>query len=314
MTPRAASPMSSTEWGLLLTLSVLWGGTFFLVEVALMELPPFTIVFGRVSIAAAALLVLVHARGQRMPATLGGWAPLLVMGFLNNLVPFSLIFWAQTQLTSGLASILNATTPLSTVILAHFLTADERMTPGRLAGVLIGMAGVATIIGIDAFAGSTANVLAQLACLAATLCYGLAGIYGRRFGGNSPIITAAGQLCGSTLFMLPIVLLVDRPWELPAPSLQSWAALASLALICTAAAYVLYFRILATAGATNLMLVTLLIPVSALLLGTGILGEPIEPRDLAGMVLIGLGLAVIDGRPVAAMRRRLRRPDPAAAK
>lgn len=306
--------MSPTEWALLLTLSVLWGGTFFLVEVALMELPPFTIVFGRVSIAAAALLALVHARGQRMPASLGGWAPLLAMGFLNNLVPFSLIFWAQTQLTGGLASILNATTPLSAVILAHFLTADERMTPGRLAGVLLGIAGVAAIIGVDAFAGPASNVLAQLACLAAALCYGLAGIYGRRFRGSSPIVTAAGQLCGSTLLMLPVVLIIDRPWMQPVPSPQSWAALAGLALICTAAAYVLYFRILATAGATNLMLVTLLIPVSALLLGTGILGEPIEPRELAGMALIGLGLAVIDGRPVAAMRRKLGRPDPAAAK
>jgi drug/metabolite transporter (DMT)-like permease len=147
-------------------------------------------------------------------------------------------------------------------------------------------------------------VLAQLACLAATICYAVAGIYGRRFRAASPLVTAAGQLGASTLLLIPIVLVIDRPWALPAPSPQTWAALVALALVCTAAAYVLYFRILATAGATNLLLVTLLIPVSALLLGTFILGEPIEPRQLAGMALIGLGLGVIDGRPVAFLLRR----------
>jgi drug/metabolite transporter (DMT)-like permease len=305
MTSRAAPAMSRTEWLLLIGLSVLWGGTFFLVAVALTELPPFTVVFGRVSIAALALLALVYMRGQRMPRRVGDWVPLFVMALLNNMLPFSLIFWAQTQIPSGLASILNATTPLSTVILAHFLTPDERMTLGRVVGVLLGLGGVAVIIDLDALRGVGASGLAQLACLAATICYALGGIYGRRLKGTSPNVAAAGQLSVSAVCMLPIFLLVDRPWTLPAPSLHVSAAMLTLGLICTAAAYILYFRILATAGATNLLLVTLLIPVSALLLGIFILDEPIEIRHLAGMALIGIGLLVIDGRVVRALRRPL---------
>ena len=298
----AGMTMTPVEWALLIVLSILWGGSFFFVEVALDGLPPFTLVLGRVALAALALHAIVLASGQRMPGAPGIWLAFLVMGALNNLLPFSLIVWGQTQITSGLAAILNATTPLWTVVLAHLLTRDERLTAGRLAGVLLGLLGVVVLIGPPALAGLGAHLLAQFAVLAAAASYACAGIYGRRFRGRSPLVTAAGQLTGTTVMMLPLALLADRPWALPTPGLTALAALAGLALLSTAVAYVLYFHILASAGATNVLLVTFLVPVSALLLGTAILGEPFHAQQALGMGLIGLGLAAIDGRPLARLR------------
>jgi drug/metabolite transporter (DMT)-like permease len=220
------------------------------------------------------------------------------MGALNNLIPFSMIFWGQTRIASGLASILNATTPLWTVLLASFLTRDEKLTVGRIAGVLIGFLGVAAVIGPAAFGGFGLDVVAQLAVLAAAVSYALATIFGRRFRamGIPPLMTAAGQVAATSLLILPMVLLVDRPWQLVLPSPVAWASILSLALLCAALAYVVYFRILAVAGATNLALVTFLIPVSAVLLGAVVLGERLEPRQFVGMTLIAVGLAAIDGR------------------
>jgi drug/metabolite transporter (DMT)-like permease len=299
--------MGPHEWLLLVVLSLLWGGSFFFAEVALAELPPMTVVLARIGLAALALNLLVLASGRRLPRSPRLWSAFLVMGALNNLLPFSLIVWGQTQIASGLAAILNATTPLFTVVLAHVLTRDERLTPARLAGVAAGLAGVVLMIGPAALGGAGAGVLAQLACLAAALCYALAGIFGRRFRGQPPLITATGQVSAGALMVLPLALLADQPWTLPAPGAMTVAALAGLALLSTALAYVIYFRILAAAGATNLLLVTFLIPISALLLGTWLLHEMVMPRQLAGMALIGLGLAAIDGRPLALLARR-RRP------
>ncbi len=291
--PRVMGPV---EWLLLVALSVLWGGSFFFAKVALAELPPFTVVLARVALAALALLLIVLASGQRLPRSPRLWGAFLVMGALNNLIPFSLIVWGQTEIASGLASILNATTPLFAVVLAHVLTGNERLTPGRFLGVLAGLAGVAVMIGPGALAHLHGQVLAELAILGAAFSYALAGLYGRRFYATPPLVTALGQVGASTLMMLPLALLIDRPWSLSAPGLATLGALAGSALLSTALAYVIYFRILATAGATNLMLVTFLIPVSALILGTTILGELLSPGQLAGMALIGLGLAAIDGR------------------
>ena len=302
--------MGPAEWLLLVALSVLWGGSFFFSEVALAELPPFTVVLGRVGLAAVALVGMVLASGRRLPRSLRLWAAFLVMGGLNNLIPFSLIVWGQTAIASGLAAILNATTPLFTVVLAHVLTPDERMTPGRLSGVVLGLLGVVVMIGPAMLEGLGVAVTAQLACLAAALSYALAGIFGRRFRGTPPLVTAAGQVCMSTLLILPLALVVDRPWSLPPPGPSTWGALIALALLSTALAYVIYFRILAAAGATNLVLVTFLIPVSALVLGITILGERLAPGHLAGMALIALGLAAIDGRPFARLARLRRRAGP----
>lgn len=295
--------MGPAQWATLVILSILWGGSFFFVEIAITALPPFTIVLLRVGLAALALHIFLLARGAPVPLNLRLWGAFLVMGLINNVVPFSLLAWGQIQIASGLASILNATTPIFTIVVAHFLTSDEKMTGGRVTGVLIGFAGVALMIGPAVLAGLGANLLAQLACLGATLSYGFAGSFGRRFArmGVSPIQTAAGQVTASALILLPVAAMVDRPWTLQAPGIEVMASVIALALLSTAVAYILFFRLLAAAGATNIMLVTLLVPVSAILLGTLILGERLEPEHFAGMALIGLGLATIDGRPARAL-------------
>ncbi len=302
--------MGAREWALLLTLSVLWGGSFFFIGVAVKAIPPFTLVVLRVGLAALALLLVVRALGLRLPREVSLWRAFFAMGLLNNLVPFSLIVWGQTQIASGLASILNATTPLFTVLVAHFLTQDEKLSGRRLTGVLTGFAGVAVIIGLDRLEGLGSNTLAQLAVLGATLSYAFAGVYGRRFRtlGVAPLVTATGQVSASTLMLLPLALLVDRPWSLALPPLPVWGAVLGLALVSTALAYILFFRILAAAGATNVMLVTLLIPASAILLGALFLGERLAAGDFAGMALIFLGLAVIDGRLLGFLRRPARPP------
>jgi drug/metabolite transporter (DMT)-like permease len=290
--------MSSAEWAMLIVLSILWGGSFFFVGVALKELPPLTIVLARVALAALILNILVLALGARMPRAPGVWAAFLAMGLFNNAAPFSLIVWGQSHIASGLAAILNATTPLWTVVVAHFLTPDEKMTGKRIAGVIFGIAGVAVMIGPVAVEGLGANLIAELAVLLGALSYAFAGVYGRRFArmGIEPMLTAAGQTTASTLILAPIALIVDRPWTLAAPGPATLGAIVGIAALSTALGYVLYFRILATAGATNLLLVTFLIPVSAILLGAFVLGERLDPRHYFGMGLIGLGLAAIDGR------------------
>jgi drug/metabolite transporter (DMT)-like permease len=305
MKPTTNKVMGPLEWLWLIILSVIWGGSFFFGKVALAELRPFTIVLGRVGIAAIALNLFVVMTGHRMPSSFKTWRLFLIMGALNNMIPFSLIFWGQTQIASGLASILNATTPLWTVLLANFLTQDERLTVNRLNGIVLGMIGVVIMIGPDALQGLGLNVIAQLAVLAATVSYASAGIFGKRFKDLPPHVTAAGQVTCSALMMIPATLIVDRPWLLPLPGAKTWGAVIGLALLCTAVAYVVYFRILATAGATNLLLVTFLIPISALILGMTILGERLDLRHFVGMGLIGSGLAAIDGRPVTWIRMRL---------
>ena len=283
---------------MLLALSVLWGGSFFFTGLALRALPPLTLVVLRVGLAALILAAALHALGLRLPREGRVWAAFFGMGLLNNVVPFCLIVWGQTQIASGLAAILNATTPLATVIVAHVLTADEKMTGNRIAGVLIGLLGVGAIVGPDALERLGSEILAQLAVLAAALAYAVAAVFGRRFGrmGLVPLTTATGQVIASTLMLLPVALLVDRPWTLALPGATVCAAVLGLAALSTALAYVLYFRILATAGATNLLLVAFLVPVSAILLGSIFLGERLEPAHLSGMALIGVGLATVDGR------------------
>ncbi len=301
--------MGPSEWTLLIILSILFGGSFFFSKVALAELRPFSVVLVRVSIAAVALHFIVLAVGQRMPASPKIWSLFLVMGIMNNLVPFSLIFWGQTQISSGLASILVAATPVWAVLIAHLMTADERLTTGRMIGVLLGFGGVVIMLGPDLLSGFGLNALAQLAVIGATISYALAGIFGRRFHGISPLVTAAGQLSCTAVMMVPITLWVDQPWHLTLPGTQTVLALLGLSLLSTALAYVIYFRLLATAGATNLMLVTFLIPVSALFLGMTFLSEHLDPRHLIGMILIGGGLASIDGRLGALLKKHLSHPN-----
>ena len=302
--------MNVHEWLLLIILSIVWGGSFFFVGVAVEALPPLTIVALRVSLAASALLAVVYFTGLRMPTDPWIWVAFICMGALNNVIPFTLIVWGQTHIASGLASILNATTPIFTIVAAHFLTKDEKMTNNKVIGVLIGFAGVVTMLGHEALGGLGASVFAQLAVLGAAISYSLAGIYGRRFAqsGIKPVVTATGQVTASSLLLIPLAVFYDKPFTLPMPGFEIWLAILGLALISTAFAYILYFRILSTAGATNLLLVTLLIPVSAILLGTVILGEQLEPKHMLGMALISIGLLSIDGRVFPAILNSFKKP------
>jgi drug/metabolite transporter (DMT)-like permease len=289
--------MSAVDWLLLVALSILWGGSFFFTKIAVQELPPLTVALGRVALAASVLLLAARLSGIALPVRRAEWRPYLLMGLLNNAVPFSLIFWGQTHIPSGLAAILNATTPLFTVLVAHVTTRDERLNAARLTGVAAGLAGVAVMIGPDVLRALDASVWGQLACLAAALSYAFAGVYGRRFRAEPPLRVAACQLTASSALLVPVVIAIDRPWGLAIPSAMTLAALVALALLSTALAYVIFFRILGRAGATNVLLVTFLIPISAILLGTLMLGEQLAARHFVGMIAIAAGLAAIDGRP-----------------
>ena len=298
--------MHPLEWAMLLGLSILWGGSFFFVEIVVDSLPPLTIVMLRVALAAMVLNLVVIALGQRLSWRREVWMAFFGMGLLNNMIPFSLIVWGQSYIASGLASILNATTPIFTVVVAHYLTADEKLTSGRIAGVLFGLIGVVVMIGPEVLSGLGSNTMAQIAVLGAAFSYALAGVFGRRFRklGVTPMVSATGQVTASSLVLIPLALAFDQPWRLPMPGFEIWAAILALALLSTALAYILYFRLLESAGATNLLLVTFLIPISAILLGTSILGEQLELKHYLGMGLIGLGLAAIDGRSLAVLSRR----------
>lgn len=290
--------MNATEWLLLTTLAVVWGGSFFFAAVAVTELPPMTVAFIRVSGAALVLWAVLLISGGAVPRDMRLWSALFVMGLLNNVIPFSLIFWAQTDIASGLASILNATTPIFTVLVAHLWTVDEKLTAPRAAGVALGFAGVVLIF--SGRLGGGSGYLAMLAVLLAAVSYAFASVYGKRFAGLGavPMVAAAGQVTASAIILLPVILIFDQPMQLQMPSLATIWSLVGLVVLSTALAYFLFFRILATAGATNLMLVTLLVPVSAILLGVVFLAEVISVSQICGMALIGLGLLAIDGRVV----------------
>jgi len=212
--------MSAADWLLLVGLSLLWGGSFFFAKIAVLELPPLTVALGRVAIAAAILLTLARATGVALPASLPDWRPFALMGLLNNVLPFTLLFWGQTHIPSGLAAILNATTPLFTVLVAHVATADEKLNAARLAGLTAGLTGVTVMIGPDVLRDLGANVLAQLACLLAAISYAFAGVYGRRFRGEPALRVAAGQLTASSIILALPVALVDRPWMLSTPAVK----------------------------------------------------------------------------------------------
>lgn len=294
MTSSINHSMNSKVWAMLILLSILWGGSFFFVGVVVNDLPPLTIVTLRVGIAAFTLWGIAMMLGLRPPKNLKVWGAFLGMGLLNNVIPFALIVWGQTQIASGLASILNAATPIFTVVVAGILLPDERPTPLKLFGAVLGFVGVVVMIGVPALG----SLFAQLAIVAATVSYAFAGVYGRRFKslGINPVVTAAGQVTASTLILLPITLFVDGTIDTERTNMSTWIAIAGLAIASTAIAYVLYFRILELAGATNVLLVTLLVPISATLLGSLFLNESLEVIHILGMGLIAFGLSAIDGR------------------
>ena len=304
--PMINRTMGSSEWGGLLLLAVIWGGAFFFIDLAVAEVAPLTFVWLRLSIAAAALWFYLWVRGQLPALPVKAIGAMIVLALLNNALPFVLFAWGQTRIDGGLSSILNATSPIWTVIVAHFATSDERMTPARVVGVLLGFGGVAVMIGADLVTVAPGQALAQIACLLGAFSYAIAGIWARRFRvmGITPTNVAAWQLLAAAMIILPIALAADRPWTAPMPSITAWGAILALAIVCSAFAYIIYFRIIERAGATNALLVTILTPPTAILLSAIFLAERLGPQHLIGLALIALGLAAIDGRLLRRFRRR----------
>ncbi len=299
--------MTARTWWLLLALSLLWGGTFFLAAIALREVSPLTLVFSRVALAAALLVPLALAAGHRFPTSIAGWTPFFVMAILNNILPFSLIFTGQTRIASGLAAVLNAATPLFTLLVARVFAGDA-LIPSKLAGVLIGLLGVAILVGPDAIGAGGADVIGMVLVLCGALSYGVSALWGRRLRDTPPMLTAAAQLTCSTLILAPVVTVVDNIWTLPLPSGGVLLAIVTLAFASTALAYLIFFRILVDSGPQDANLVTLLIPPSAIALGVIVLGEALTARQIIGALVIASGLIAIDGRLFAALSRRRLRP------
>lgn len=287
---------SAAAWALILLLGLIWGGSFFFARIAVLEVPPFTLVFLRLCLAALALHLYLHGRFGLYEALATHWRSFLVMGFVNNALPHTLIFFGQTEIGAGLASTLNATTPIWTVLIANRWTANEKLSMAKFAGCLVGLAGTAVLIGPSISSAATAPLWALALPVLAAISYGIAGTYGKRFRGLPAPVSAAGQLTTSTIMMLPVSLIADRPWMLPVPSTHAVLAILALALLSTAFGYLLFFRILSMAGATNASLVTLVVPPGAIVLGALFLGERLESTDLLGMLLIGFGLVLLDGR------------------
>lgn len=290
--------MRTLDWVLLFTLSFLWGGSFFFNEIALRELPVLTIVAARVTLAASVLWLLVFLNGYELPKIARHWLWFLIMGIANNAIPFSLLVFAQQELTAGLTSILNATTPFFIVVVIALFIRGESVSRTKIAGLVIGLSGVILMLGPDIIGTDTTSITRQLAVLLAALAYALAGLYGRRFhaAGIKPLVAAAGQVTMSAALLVPAALTMDGMPSLMTAGPTTWMAVSALAVFSTAVAYVLYFRILSSAGSVNLMLVTFLMPVTALLLGTYLLSEPVRLIEIGGMVVIGIALIIIDGR------------------
>lgn len=294
------------DWALLLLLSVLWGGSFFFISVAVRELPPLTIVLARVVLASLILLPIHRLVLGRLPSEMSVWGAFLVMAFLNNVAPFSLIVMGQREIAGGLASVLNATTPLFTVLVMAIF-GEERLTARKVTGVLLGLAGVAILRGWTPLTAADAHTWGIALCLSAAISYGFAGLWGRRrLGGIAPLTSATCQLACSSLMMLALAGLLEQPWTLRLPSTATLLSLAGLAALSTALAYTLFFQILVRSGASNVMLVTLLIPVTSILLGHAVLGEIIRPHEVAGAIVIASSLLLIDGRVLALLGRKSR--------
>jgi drug/metabolite transporter (DMT)-like permease len=302
--PPSDDRIDARDWSLLALLSVLWGGSFFFNGVVLRELPPFTVVFLRVAIAAIILLPGLWVYRLRFPRGLSGWKPFFAVALFNNVLPFSLIVTGQTYIPSGLAAILNATTPLFTVAVMA-AAGEEKLSARRVAGVIAGLIGVIILHG-ESLGLASGEGLGILLCLAGAFSYGVSALIARRhLIDTPPLATATFQMLASVLMMTVVAGVVERPWQLPMPGLATWLAVLGLAALSTALAYIVFFQILRRSGATNVMLVTLLIPVTAILLGYFALGESISLREIVGALVIGSALLLIDGRVLKLARRRI---------
>ncbi|MCI2398408.1 DMT family transporter [Aliiroseovarius subalbicans] len=295
--------ISSRAWAELFLLGLIWGGVFLATRIALDDISVAHSVAHRVLWASVILWIYVLVRRLPIPRDARTWGAFLVMGLLNNILPFTLLNWSQLYVESGLVSIFNATTAVFGVLVAAAFFADERLTARKTLGVLIGFLGVAVTIGVENMLRFDPRSLAQLAAVTATLSYAFAGVWAKkRLSHLPPQVAAMGMLTGSTLIMLPAAWALDGPLPM-ALSLTTWAAIAYYAIVATALAYLLYYSILKKAGSGNLMLVTLLIPPVAIVLGGWLRAETLPPNAFAGLGVLALGLIVLDGRLLSRFRR-----------
>lgn len=294
--------IAARDWALLVLLSILWGSSFVFMEVALQEVPLFSIVLARAGLAAIALNILIAFRGRSLWQYRKHWRDFLIMGGVGIALPFSFIVWGQTHISASLAAILNATLPFFTLILTHFYTSDEKMNRLRVLALLVGFAGVITIIGPSALSieSNFYFLLGELSVVLAIFCYGVVIIYGRRFKplGIPPLVAASGQMAAASMCMIPLIWLFDPAWDVLSISFEVQAALLGAGLLSTALAFYIWYGLLERIGSNNTSLVTFLIPVSTIVLGYFYLGERLELHQFAGMGLIIVGLALIDGRMI----------------
>ena len=290
--------MAVADWIRIAFLSLVWGGSFFFVEVMLEAMPPMTSVLGRLIVGLAGLVGLLKLLGHPLRPLMTQWRSFALIGLINNAIPFSLISFGQTEITGSLASIINASTPIMTAVVAHQLTTDERLSLRKALGIAFGFGGVLVLFGPTAIQGG-ASLLGMAAGLTATVCYAFGSVYSKRLKSNPPMLNATGQVLYGTLWMFPVVCLIDQPWSLPMPGIGPWLALMGIGLLSTTLAFFIYFRVLKSAGASNVVLVTFLVPVSASALGIAFLGEVLAIQHILAYLLIALGLAIIDGRIVA---------------
>lgn len=298
--------ISPLAWALLALLGVIWGGSFLSIRIALDEVGFLTSVVHRTGWAMVILWIYVLLRRLPVPMTRNVWIGFLGMGLLNNAIPFSLMSWGQLTIESGLTSILNASTAIFGVVMAAIFFADERLSARKLFGVSLGFFGVATAIGLEHLLAFDPRSLAQLAVIGGTISYAFAVVWARKWlSGLAPEVAAAGMLTGSTLVMLPIAWMFEGPISLALKPV-TWIAIGYYTVIATAFAYLLYYRILALAGSGNVMLVTLLIPPVAIVLGAVVLEEALHNRAYFGFCLLALGLVILDGRVLRAVDAKWR--------
>lgn len=296
--------MKARDWGMIAILALIWGGSFLFIELGLTGFGPLTLVFLRMALAVPLMLVALHFLGLRLPSDYASWMHLTALGFLNIAFPMSLFFWAQTYIDSGLASILNATVPLWGVVLTHIFTDDERATPVKIGGLLVGFSGLVLVVGPTALGGIGNDILPQLACLAATFCFAAAVIYARKLGTRiAPMTAATGQIVTASIMLAPLPLLFEAPFSGPFPPAAAIFAVAVLAFVATSFAYLIFFRLIESAGAGNAMLIALVMPPVAIALGVLVLSEQLTMNHLGGTALILVGLVVIDGRTLAHLAR-----------
>jgi drug/metabolite transporter (DMT)-like permease len=296
---RSQNPVMANEFALLLLLATLWGASYTFIKLGVATIPPITLIAARTSIAGVLLLVIMRWRGSRMPRDAATWRRFLFQACLNSVIPFTLIAWAERSLDAGLATILNSTSPIFTFLLTLAITRHEALTARKLFGVVAGMAGICLIVGVQALGGLGEQLAAQIATVVATICYAGAAIFSRGFKGLDPMTPAAGSLLCGAAILIPVSLVVDRPWTL-APSMSSMLALLGLTVFSTAFAFVIYFRLIQTLGSVGTTAQAYLRVPIGVALGVLFLGESLSPT-----AWIGLG-CVVTG--VAAMTIAARRP------